>query len=202
MLYQEAGGLQGWFHRRSDDGGAGWVAPQPLPAFQEFEAAAALTTSDSGALYLLVVRPTGDDTSEVHMTAWQGSEWTPPDSLVLGVTDVSGVTVAAQPARGHLVAILQGSQNSNGLRVPGIWATTRQIAVEAPAPGPTLTPVATRTAALTAAAAPTETPAPRLSSGSSSLAGSGNGGGQPLVLSAVLAMVVVAGIVATRLARR
>jgi hypothetical protein len=190
-----------WISRRSDDGGIGWSRAEQIPGFGAVTGPVGMVTDGAQALYLLGLRQENERESDLLMTAWNGSGWSPPESYRLNIISPIGVVAALDGTLGQLLVSFQHISEENGVKQSALWTTKRAVPTIAVTPGPTFTPQPTQTPQPTIQPTATK-PRPDLST-MTPLASSGTiTSSTPLILSAILATIIVGGIVVIRSARR
>ena len=202
VMGRESSGSLEWLSRRSEDGGIVWSREEQVPGFAGVSGPVSLATNDVHALYLLGLRQESDQESHLLISAWSDSGWSPPETYELNVNSQPGVSAALQGSLGQLIVSFRRVSKEQGMENSTLWVTSRAVPTVVITPGPIFTPQPTRTPLPTIQPTATATPHPDLNeiaplSSSDSLPPS-----TPLILSAILATMIVGGIVVIRSARR
>jgi hypothetical protein len=168
--------------------------------FEEVGGPVGLVADGGGGLHLVGVGQRAGGESALLYTRWDGRNWDEPETFGLGQDAAPGsaVSVALDPQSGWLAVVLRTMVTEIERDSQfAVVATAREVAVTAALePAPTFTPLPTHTPGPTATPRPTATARPQLTTtGVPQALNSGSLQNQePLLLSAVLAMIIVLGV--------
>lgn len=193
-----------WHHRYSEDGGQKWARAEQIPRFAGVEAPANLAANGAGTLYLIgmsasrsAVRTESAKRSELRLLLWKEGEWSSADFFDLNLSSQPGIALALQPAIGQLDVAFRAKEEEQ--TEEAVWTTSRAV------PTVVLTPAATFTPQPTAIPSPTVTPTPEPTATialPTEPAPESTGQTTSLMLSALLAIVVIASILLVRFVRK
>jgi hypothetical protein len=178
----------------SPDGGQRWAAATDIRGFEQVSGPTSLIGAGNGQMYLAAVGQAVGNESRLITAQWNGQNWDLREELPLRQPAAvnNSVAIASAPAGGRLQALLRTHMLSQSAQEGfGLSASGRQIDAAPLIPAPTFTPLPTATPGPTAT--PSPTPRPTISP-DAQLPSTGNGGPNPLIVGAILAGLIVAGV--------
>ncbi len=190
-------------HQWSGDGGLTWSAAAPVSGLRNTSHNLGLATDGSGALYLVGVQATEQQSAALFYLRWDGHTWVDRETVPLGfgVDAASGATAALLPTGylGVLYRVTTSAALGTGTHLVGY--TQRPVEAVAIAPLPTLTPLPLVSPTLTDTPSATPAPSPTLNLTTPPATPVANGGWIRIV--AILGVMIVIVIIAfSRLTRR
>jgi len=190
-------------HQWSVDDGRAWSAAAPVIGLRDTSHNLGLATDGSGALYLVGVEATDQQSAALFYLRWDGHTWVDRETVPLGfgVDAASGASAALLPTGylGVLYRVTTSAALGAGTHLVGY--TQRPVEAVTIAPLPTLTPVPLASPTLTSTPSATPTPSPTLNLTTPVTPPVANGGLWRIIVILVV-MIVIAIIAFSRLTRR